>query len=84
MEILTREKCNQCHGNCIISNPAWVCFDAVEHAGDYFSAAREYFGAEEDDELPPEEIPCPACDGSGYIQSWLRLGEVMLAAKEDY
>lgn len=58
-----RQVCPKCKGEQYVCHPAW----------------QEYWKDPANQEQPtmPEEIPCPECDGVGYIESQIDLREAL-------
>ena len=74
-EILVRDKCSACGGAGIITHPAWEKYwrDCRER----WIGVEEWFAQEGYDEPPPEEVPCPECDGQGYVMRWVDIATIL-------
>lgn len=77
MEVLAREKCLTCKGEGIITHPAWERYWRVHSALLGEKGLREWFAQEGYDEPPPEEVPCPECDGQGYVMRWVDIATIL-------
>jgi len=79
IEFRVREMCKRCKGNRIAQHPLWEEFWKQVKSGrlaqEDYEAWFEKHGYSPD-RIPSEEIPCPACNGTGYTERWASLGEV--------
>ena len=75
-QVLIREVCSACGGTGYISHPAWELYWEGHSALLEERALRAWFSQEGYDEPPPEEVPCPECDGQGYVMRWVGIREV--------
>ena len=82
-EIHVRSQCWHCKGVGIIENPVWKrywewrgdapsCLEQVGRDSNWWlEQGYQYCPSLSIDKRPPEEIDCPECDGTGYIESWV-------------
>jgi len=73
-QVRIRRECNYCKGEGVIQSPAWK--ELYDHAGPRppRKIILRFFGAENEEEMPPEEISCPRCGGAGFVYDWVDLG----------
>lgn len=79
MEILTKEKCQECGGSGVVYHHAWQEFNQaddkfkLENNGAMMTQQQceEWFRQRGYGTLPPEEPQCHECEGSGAVQRWL-------------
>ncbi len=70
-QIRARRECTKCHGGGWVDHPLWLEFFSLPRgeAGDATAwFAERGFGL---GQVPPEEIECDECDGSGHIEFWM-------------
>ena len=80
-EILVREKCSTCGGTGFITHPAWEMYWRAHRT----LGARdllEWFAQEGYDEPPPEEVPCPECDGQRYVMRWVDIATLLREVRD--
>ena len=73
VQVHLRLPCTRCNGVGIIQHPSWVAWWA-EHP--LLAGVVDWTGCPE----APEEIPCPYCQGGGYSEEWVAIGELMIHA----
>lgn len=78
MEILIKEKCNECGGSGVVSHHAWAEFYQAEEPfkkenGRIMTQeeCEEWFRQRGYGRLPDEEPQCHECEGHGEKQRWM-------------
>jgi hypothetical protein len=90
MEIQIREKCPHCE-NGIVSSPKWAEFFKADN--EIKARTGSYMSNDDFDEwwrnrgydlkqLPPEEDPCPDCEGNMVIYRWVDIAEVFAVMQQ--
>jgi hypothetical protein len=79
MEIWTREVCPSCKGEKMIYDSRWAEFNKKYNLVIPITdeMVYEFFGVASERDLPPEEYPCPDCEGTGWIKAWIKLEELL-------
>lgn len=85
IEVLVKQKCDNCDGQGLITNSLWQEFYAHDEAfskennGTMLTPEQcdEWFRAKGYYTLPPEELPCSDCEGMGTIESWMDVKTVL-------
>ena len=90
MEIQVRYNCPECNGTGVVQNPDWAEFYEQPNAKQMSEAETEAWFIERGLMVeskpylghtvclfPEEEIPCGECDGTGMIQRWMPVEEVV-------
>lgn len=80
MQILTKEKCKECNGYGVVSGPIWNEFFEIESKSDRAWEQEEvdnWFRERGYGTLPPEELTCCECEGTGEIQRWMDIQKVL-------
>lgn len=78
MEVHVRRRCTQCE-NGYIQHPAWARFFAEMNTSVADREVAAWFWDHEhvcEGDIPPEEVPCPACSGTGWVESWIPHAEL--------
>jgi RNA polymerase subunit RPABC4/transcription elongation factor Spt4 len=89
MKILTQQQCPVCEGTKMVQHPAWAQYykegnrkfsnDEVEECEKCVEWLRKnnYMVADAGTQalLPPEEIHCHECGGTGRVEEWMEVGE---------
>lgn len=76
-QVLVREVCPECRGDGYIVHPAWRAHRTLGEQG-----LREWFAQEGYDEPPPEEVPCPECDGQRYVMRWVDIATLLREVRD--
>ena len=80
MEILTRNLCKTCNGEGVVTHQGWLEIYEIEKQANQQSGKIELFSIEKCNEyfkergyenVPPQEIKCVDCDGTGKIEEWM-------------
>ncbi len=80
--VIKQEPCPTCLGNETVIHPLWSAFweffydDENPDIPDV-SDIDEWFTHHGYDYPPDEEIPCPECDGAGFIRREVEISEVL-------
>ena len=87
MEVLTRVRCDICDGRGIAHSPMWreCCLSLNPERKDWIDAALAWWADRgyRKDQIPPEEQSCDECEGSGWLQRWLKLEEFRARFNEE-
>jgi DnaJ-class molecular chaperone len=83
MKILTKDKCTECNGAGVVTNPIWLEFFQVDEQfgkdnnGQMMSPEQceAWFRERGYGKLPPEEPTCSECEGAGEIEKWMTISD---------
>lgn len=79
--VIKQESCPACKGHRTITHPSWSAFwETGQNPTDENMGI--WFGEEGYNCPPDEEIPCPECDGKGFIRREVELTEVLSFADD--
>ena len=74
------EKCEECEGAGVTRNPQWIEFGVWLLSKGYDDSVKEmdnllleYFKVEDRRDIPPKEVFCPECEGTGEIEKRVEL-----------
>jgi RecJ-like exonuclease len=89
MYILTSDKCPECKGEGFLTHGKWAVFYSVdqtfnEQNGRHMNEAETlaWFQERAYSKLPPEEIECSRCKGTGKIEAWTDIQTFLIANEE--
>ena len=81
--LTSRAPCPTCEGTGDIQHPAWVAYYG-EYDGlpkksrrQFWNNDRAWFRAHGCARIPPDEIPCPDCEGTGTLTQVVTLREAL-------
>jgi RecJ-like exonuclease len=80
MEVLTRSKCNVCGGLGVVTSHIWNEFFEIESKSDRAweqEEVDEWFRRRGYGTLPSEEPTCFECEGTGEIEKWMDVHEIL-------
>lgn len=83
MKILTKDRCKDCDGVGLITNSEWQRLyeyekdnpEKVDENWDDF--VRGWFLLSGYNTVPSEECQCSECEGTGEIEQWMNVNEVL-------
>jgi hypothetical protein len=78
------EKCEECEGAGVTRNPQWIEFGVWLVSKGYDDSVKEmdnllleYFGVADRRDVPPKEVFCPECEGTGEIEKRVELRKAL-------
>lgn len=72
--ILCSRTCRKCYGAGVMQHPEWERFwQAHDPKQTTEQTIEDWFSTAGHPDLPPEEITCDECDGSGYVKQWISI-----------
>ena len=79
MYIVTKQvKCSACNGVGVVGHPDWDAYwRKYPEDSPSLEIIRAFFSECGHDAIPPEEIKCLECEGSGIIESEVSLSEAL-------
>lgn len=86
LQIRVRRVCPECNGCGIVHHPYWELFwQAAPHGQITEDYVQQWFSDHGcgPTEIPPEEIRCDRCDGTGLHEFWLDLSELASRLEEE-
>lgn len=78
-EIAVRTVCLECLGKRMVQEAMWALYwETFGQEGTIRTQKEdlEWFRENGFERIPPEEIVCWECDGTGKIETWVKLGEL--------
>jgi hypothetical protein len=80
MQVLTKCKCKECDGAGVVSSHIWNEFFEIEKESKEaweMEKVEQWFRERGYGKLPPEEPTCCECEGSGEIERWMDIQQVL-------
>jgi len=88
LKLLTRQTCPSCRGARLFQRPAWAQFWREWRARNGTlteledGSVEQWFSNQGYDPLPPEEVPCEICEGTGEVDGTIRIEDLARLLRE--